>query len=435
MNHYHSPDQINLSRQQFNWARNISFSSKELLAPSNEFQIQAAIRTSDKIKALGTGHCFSTIADTDATHLSLRNFTDITLDIHAHTVTVGAGVRYGDLAPILHRAGYALPNLASLPHISVVGSIATATHGSGNSLGNLATSVTKIKLISGTGEVHEFSRKGEPEIFPGLVVHLGALGVVTQATLDLIPTFDIAQYVYKGLSFPTLMENFDTISDAAYSVSVFTNWDNEHLNQIWVKHLVKDLKKHPFPAVFLNAQLSPTKIHPIESVSPRACTEQLGAPGPWYERLPHFKLDFTPSSGNELQTEYFVPRKFATLAFAEVCKISETITPYLQVSEIRTIKRDDLWMSPCFNEDCVGIHFTWKNLPSEIHQILPLLEEKLRPFEARPHWGKIFCTSPSEVYKRYEMAREFNRIRRSLDPTGKFENQFLLKLFSEVVPE
>jgi xylitol oxidase len=151
----------------------------------------------------------------------------------------------------------------------------------------------------------------------------------------------------------------------------------------------------------------------------------MGIVGPWYERLPHFRMDFTPSSGEELQTEYFVPRHHALAALHEVGRIREQVAPLLQISEIRTIAADDLWMSPCYEQDCVAFHFTWVQDWEAVKAVLPMLEEQLAPFDARPHWGKLFTMPAARVQSFYTKLPDFQQLLRQYDPQGKFRNTFL----------
>src|SRR6202040_1060384 len=148
----------------------------------------------------------------------------VSLDPQARSVTVGAGITYGQLSRLLHNKGFALHNLASLPHISVAGACSTATHGSGERNGNLATAVSALEFVTADGEVVKLSRQQDTNFFTGAVVALGALGVITEITLDIQPTFQRGQYFYKNLSFPAMKNHFDAIQASAYSVSLFTDW-------------------------------------------------------------------------------------------------------------------------------------------------------------------------------------------------------------------
>lgn len=384
------------------------------------------IKKYDRLKVLGTRHCFNNIADSKDHLISVSHLKNVVkLDKDNMTVTIEAGVRYGDLAVYLHNQGYALHNLASLPHISVVGGCATATHGSGVSNGNLSSAVRAMEVITASGEKVVFSGKENKEQFPGAVVHLGGLGVVTAITLAIQPTFQVKQQVFEELPFKQLSGNFDKIMSAGYSVSLFTDWRNESINEVWVKSKAGEEIKASTGTDFFGARPATRDLHPIKSMPAENCTEQMGIPGPWYERLPHFRMGFTPSSGVELQSEYFVPNEHAYDAIATIAKLNDRISPLLQISEIRSIAADDLWMSPCYHKACTTIHFTWKQEIPAVMAVLPLIEEKLAPFGARPHWGKLFTLSPGKLEGLYEKLPEFRQLLKQYDPKGKFRNDYL----------
>jgi xylitol oxidase len=420
---------INKAKMIENWAHNIKFTAAKLHQPKTVEQVQAIVKGSSKVKAVGTRHSFNEIADSTGGDLISLKYLDrivaINPDPQSPTVTVEAGITCGHLSQLLHQRGFALHNLASLPHISIAGACATATHGSGDRNGNLATAVAAMKLVTANGELVEFSRADDH--FQGVVVGLGGLGVVTELTLDLLPTFSMRQDVYENLPLAQLENNFDEIVSSAYSVSLFTDWKEPNFNQVWLKSR-EDAPFQLRPELF-GAALAKRQLHPIRELSSENCTEQLGMLGPWHERLPHFRQDFTPSSGQELQSEYLVPRDHAFQALWAVDGLREDVAPLLQISEVRTIAADELWMSPCYQQACIGIHFTWKKEWEEVRRLLPKLEERLEPFQARPHWGKLFAMAPAQLQSPvlFPKLSDFQSLLRLYDPEGKFRNAFLDK--------
>src|SRR5690349_1686114 len=177
-----------------NWAGNLTYSTANIVEPSTTEEVREAVARFRHLRALGTRHCFNRIADSSENLLSTKNLNQvISLNESARTVTVGAGIRYGEFCKQIHDRGFAIHNLASLPHISVAGACATATHGSGVTNGNLATAVSALEIVTASGEVKELSREKDGDTFYGAVVNLGALGVATKVTLDLIPTFQVRQ--------------------------------------------------------------------------------------------------------------------------------------------------------------------------------------------------------------------------------------------------
>jgi xylitol oxidase len=414
-----------------NWAGNYTYRAARWHRPKTVEQVQELVARSSKLKAVGTRHSFNDIADSSGDLVSLEQFNQILeLDPEHRTVTVETGVRYGELGRWLHGEGYALHNLASLPHISIAGACATATHGSGDQHGNLATAVSAIEMVRADGEIIVLSR--EHKHFHGAVVGLGGLGIVTKLTLDISPTFEMRQDVYENLALAELEDHFDELFSSVYSVSLFTDWRNATFNQVWLKrNVTAEDSFQPEPTLF-GAALATSHLHPIASLSAENCTEQMGISGPWHERLPHFRLDFTPSSGEELQSEYLIPRQHAFAALSTIDQLRDHVAPLLQISEVRTIAADNLWMSPCYRQACVGIHFTWKQDWDAVRKVLPLIETRLLPFNARPHWGKLFTMTPERIGSLYKKLPDFQRLLRQYDPQGKFRNAFLNKyIFGE----
>ena len=409
-----------------NWAGNLTYSTRQLDQAKSVAEAQELVKKYDKIKQLGTRHCFNKIADSDDRFVSLVGAPeDIVIASDGKSVTVNAGIKYGELSPYLHEKGFALHNLASLPHISVAGAIATATHGSGEKHGNLASAVSGLEMLTADGEVVTLAREKDGEEFNAAVVHLGALGLLTKVTLDLQPTFMMTQYVYQNMPIAQLKDHFDEIQASGYSVSLFTNWQSQDIAEVWVKQRADAPQMNQ--KEWLGATLATKNLHPIPELSAENCTAQMGVPGPWYERMPHFKMGFTPSSGDELQAEYFVPRQHAVDAIMAIARLSDQVGPYLLTSEIRTIAADNLWMSPCYQQDCITIHFTWKPDWPGVSKLLPIVERELAPYNARPHWGKLFAMAPAEVQKHYPRLPEFREVAKQYDTKGKFRNAFLEK--------
>ncbi|MFG3339666.1 D-arabinono-1,4-lactone oxidase [Glycomyces sp. NPDC048151] len=406
-----------------NWAGNIRFSPSRFEAPATLDEARAVVAAAPRLRVLGSGHSFNTIAASDATMMSLAGIEpEVSVDAVKGTVRASGWITYAALSDAVHRAGFALHNMASLPHISVAGSIATGTHGSGDRNGNLATAVAALEFIGPDGELRTVAR-GDAD-FPGSVVHLGALGVVHAVTLDLLPGFEMRQYVYDGLAFDKALANFDELTASAYSTSLFTAWGAEPVFQYWVKQRTAD-QTHPFPqANWFGAPLADGKRHPVPGVDPEACTVQQGQTGPWHERLPHFKPEFTPSAGDELQSEFLVDRADAPAALEALAGLSDKLGSVVQICEVRTMKADDLWLSPAFGRDTVGLHFTWVSDYEAVAPVMSAAEAALEPFSPRPHWGKLFSIPMSEVASRYPRMGDFEKLRARVDPEGKFGNDF-----------
>ena len=412
-----------------NWAGNVEFRAARVHRPTTLEELRRVVAGAEAVRVLGSGHSFNRIADTrgdlvllDAMPASVR------IDAEAGTATVAAGMRLAELSARLHEAGYALANLPSLPHISLAGACATATHGSGNGNQNLAAFIRKVGMVDASGDVVELAR-GLDADFPGVPVGLGALGVVTELTVDVQPTYEVAQYVYPDVSLDEVLARHEDVYESGYSVSTFTNWESERA-QVWLKLRAGADGGFARPQeAWLGGKLADRGVHPVPGMPAENCTEQLGVPGPWHERLPHFRPEFTPSNGDEIQSEFFVPRALADRAFEALRRLGARIAPVLMVSEIRSIAADDLWLSPAFERDCFAIHFTWIAVRAAVTPVLAAIEEALLPLGARPHWGKLFTSGPAAALATYEKADAFRRLLDRRDPGGKFRNEYIDRLF------
>jgi xylitol oxidase len=410
-----------------NWAKNVTYSTANVWFPKSVTEAQQLIKNHSRIRSLGTRHCFNTIADSKDGLISSRDLNKvISLNKEDKTVTVEGGIKYGELAPYLHQHGFALPNLASLPHISVAGSISTATHGSGIKNGNLATSVSGLEFILADGSIARFSNAHDAAELSSVVVGLGAIGFITKVTLDVIPTFNVRQRVFTRMPIAEVKTNFLKIMSAGYSVSLFTDWQSDYISEVWIKSVVGSAKDQTEPE-FYGAKAAVRNLHPVIAQSAEKCTDQMGVSGVWYERLPHFKMGFTPSTGKELQSEFFIPIQHAVEAISAISSLGKQIGPHLFITEIRTIAEDKLWLSPCYKQTSVTIHFTWKQETSAVMKLLPLIEKELAPFNVRPHWGKLFTIAPKVLASRYEKFEDFKTLLTTYDPKKKFCNAFLNK--------
>ena len=405
-----------------NWAGNHTYPATVVHRPTTVAQVQELVAASPRLRAVGSRHCFNDIVDSAAL-VNLEALPPLLqIDAEGRTVRVGAAVRYGVLAEELHRRGWALHNMASLPHISVAGAVATATHGSGDRSANLATAVAGLELVTADGSLLTLTRS-DAEL-AGAVVGLGALGVVTALTLDVEPTYDVVQEVHTDLAWSAVLDDLGAIFGSADSVSLFTDWRGPSVAQAWRKSRQPGTSR-PLRAAAYDATAATSARHPLPGADAASTTQQLGIPGPWHERLPHFRMDFVPSAGEELQSEFFVDRRDAVAAIQAVRGLGELLAPTLLVSEIRTVAADNLWLSMAYGRDSVGLHFTWKPRSAEVDALLLPLEDALAPFAPRPHWGKVFADVDRGVARRYPRLDDFRALVARLDPAGTFGNAFL----------
>ncbi len=399
-----------------NWAGNVAFRAARFHRPTSVAQVQELVAGAERVRVLGSGHSFSPIADTTGDLLSLAEL-EPELRIADRAITISAGTRYGELVGPVHEAGLALPNTGSLPHIMVAGACATGTHGSGDGNRILASSVSAVELVGPDGELRTV-RRGDPG-FAGAVVALGAVGVVTRLTLDLVPTFDVRQTVVEGLP------SFDDVPEAlaaAYSVSLFTYFAGAGFEQVWVKQRADE---PALPAGWLGTKPADGPRHMVRGADPASCTPQLASTGPWYTRLPHFRLDFTPSNGDELQSEYLVPRAAVVPALQTLDAIRDRIAPVLHLAEVRSIAADDQWLSVAYGRDTAALHFTWIADEAAVRPVVRAVEAALDGLDARPHWGKVFTTPPERLAQLWPHLADFVTAARAADPGGKFRNAFL----------
>jgi alditol oxidase len=407
-----------------NWAGNVVFAAGTLERPSSLDELAELVARSGPIHVVGSGHSFNAIADSAGVRVSLERLPSVVeLDATGQRATVSAGMRLGELADRLEVHGAALANLASLPHISLGGACATGTHGSGDDIPNLSALVAGIEMVDAEGEIVRIDRHSAGEELLGSVISLGALGIVTSVTLELVPSYRLRQLVYDDLDYDVALAHLDELFASAYSVSLFVDWHRPHVDQIWQKELAATPGAAP-PGELLGARLADVPHHPIRGLSADHCTEQLGVPGPWHERLPHFRAEMIPSTGAELQSEYLLEREVAVEALGRLATMHGQLAPLVQITELRSIAADELWLSPSFRRDSVGIHFTWAYDLAAVTNLLPAVEAVLIPLGARPHWGKLFGVEPDLVREEYEHLPDFQRLMLARDPGHKFANAF-----------
>ena len=415
-----------MNENHLNWSGHHTYGAATIHRPTTLAQVQAIVAAATKVRAVGSRHSFNELADSPGDLISLEHLnTVVAIDPERRTANVEGGITYVQLGPQLEQAGFALRNLASLPHVTVAGACATATHGSGDRNGNLATAVAALEFVAPSGDLITLSREHDGEQFVGAVVNLGALGIITKLTLDLVPAFQIAQVIYDDLPLANVLEQFDAIMSSAYSVSLFTDWQGMHINQTWVKRLVTDDPAPEPEPTYFGATAADNPRRPASRRPAAGSTPQHGVPGPWYDRLPHFRPEGVAAVGKELQTEYFVPRQHAVAAVRAIAALGERLAPAILIAEVRTIAADDLWMSTCYARDGVGLHFTWHPDWSKVEPLLPIIEDALAPFETRPHWGKLFAMAPAQVQAHYPRLADFRALLRHYDPAGKFSNDYV----------
>jgi len=400
-----------------NWAGNVRYQADEVVTPRSVDELVELIVTTPRLRPVGTRHTFNEISDS-AVMVGVAGLAD-EVEFSGTQAWVPAAMTYAALGPVLDRAGFALPTMASLPHISVGGAISTGTHGSGDALGTLATQVSGLEVVTGTGELLVLDR--DDERFAGAVVGIGALGVLLRVRLDLVPAHQVRQAVYLDLPWDEVEADFDGLTAAATSVSLFTTFSPSGIDEVWLKQRDTGL---PLPAHLGSAAAATKPMHPVRTLAPDNVTGQLDLPGPWYQRMPHFVPDAPPASGREIQSEYLIDRRDTHEAFAALRGLHERLAPVLLIAEIRTMAADDLWLSAAYGRDTVGLHFSWQPDAAAVAEVLPTLEATLEQFSPRPHWGKL-ALRDTRVVDRYPRGEDFLRLRDQCDPDGRFRSTWL----------
>ncbi|HEY7146276.1 MAG TPA: D-arabinono-1,4-lactone oxidase [Streptosporangiaceae bacterium] len=424
------------ARWRSNWAGNVRYRAARCHRPASVPQLQRLVARARQIRAAGTGHSFSALADTAGDLVTLSGLAPrVRADAERGTVTVSAGLRYADITGPLRAAGLALPNLASLPHVSVAGAVATGSHGSGDGCGSLAAAVSGLELVTASGDLARLSRDSHGGQFDAFVVSLGALGIVTRLTLDTVPAFEVSQHVYEDLPLEQVAGHFDEITASGYSVSLFTTWRRPRVFQAWLKRRTGQPGGPPPGPGWLGGRPASQPRHPIPGLPAAHCTGQLGVPGPWDERLPHFRPDAVPSAGAELQSEYLLPRAAAVRGLRALDQVAAELAPVVQVCEIRTLAADRLWLSPGYQRASAAFHFTWAADPAAVTRAMALIEAQLEPLAPRPHWGKLFGISPRALAGRYPRLPDFGQLMTRWDPDGKFRNELLERYLLPAGPD
>ncbi len=413
-----------------NWSGNIEFSAAELHEPATVEELQQIVSRARRLRVVGAGHSFNDIVDTDGTLVSLRRLNRVVaIDRDASTVLFEGGILHYELTDHLHRAGFALHNLPSMPHFNVVGACATGTHGSGDTNRCLAAAIRGMEIVTAGGDLVEVPAAD----LPATAIGLGAFGVVARMTLEIESTFYVAQERHVDVPVANAIDNLDEIMGSAYSVSYFTDWQHDRLHEVWRKFRL-DTENGPIPDTpddYFGGTRAGDEIEPGMVENDVNVTRQMLIPGPWHERLPHVRVRDPIQVTSQLQSEFFVARRHGQSALRAIAELGERLKPAIGegiVAEVRTVAADDLWLSP-FPHPSLALHFGWVPDWPSAEKALPLVEAALAPFEPRPHWGKLFTMPAETVRDCYPRFADFVARVAHYDPAGKFRNRYLEQLF------
>ncbi|KAK3270130.1 hypothetical protein CYMTET_21453 [Cymbomonas tetramitiformis] len=440
---------------QYNWAGNIKFQT-EVLYPTTVEEVVDIVVSHDKVRVLGTGHSFNNVAfgherGSSSVLISTRNLREVIDCCNNSVVRIQSGVTYADLGEFLRTRGLALPNIASLPGITVTGAASTATHGSGMKNPILASAVKSLTLVTHDGELRTFTRPGRKfnqadgtftslateahELqFHSAVVGLGAVGVVVEMEIELVPSFDIQLCIYENIPLKALdkPQRFELLILRTYSTSLFTDWTGDAFSSVWLKSKLNYGETgEPCESRYKNKDVATKAVHPIPGLDAEACSKP--GVGPSHQQLPHFLDGFTPSNGDELQSEYFVSLRHWRPVTQALFKFGKQggFGKVLQISEVRFLQGDDFTLSPCSVlggvNGCAAFHFTWHHDAPEVRKVLQAVEDLLGRFDPLPHWGKVFNMEAGILRARYgeDRLNAFRTLLQDTDWEGKFENEWM----------
>ncbi|KAM3142137.1 hypothetical protein pb186bvf_005791 [Paramecium bursaria] len=406
-----------------NWSKTITYKSSNILIPQNIDELIEIVKNNNHVKVQGTGHSFNLIADTfeDGVIVQLSKFKSIQID--GNHATFGSGVNYTELIDKVHEAGLALLNAPSLPHVNIVGSMVTGSHGSGANKKMLISFASQIKLVDSKGEILTLNQKDEN--FYYYILGFGGLGIIYEMTIELEPIYNIYKSIYTNLSFQALKENFQVILQQNDYLSLFSQWDERGISSVWVgqkyTNKIPEQQKNFYDAQHIKTD----RIHPVDAQDSSACIS-VGS-GVWKDKLFHFLPNKPPSSGGEeLHTEYFIVTQYFLEALDELYQNRNIFKHLTQVSEFRPVCKDNIPMSQAKEINVIGIHWTWHKKHDEVLQILPQLEAILNKYRVKPHFGKLFLMNKEKLQDLF--GQDFVRLGELIkekDPQGKFRNEFI----------
>ena len=412
-----------------NWSGSVVAEPQALASPKTEAELQGLVAKAQKVRVAGTGHSFMPLCATDGLLLSLSDLEGEIEVVGDGTVWVPAGWAIGKLTEALWAKGLSLINQGDIDKQAIAGAVSTATHGTGRTLGSLATAAEGFRLVLADGSVVECDRTREPELFQAARVSLGMLGVVARIRLKTLPAYRLKESIRRASLKATLAE-WDQLADAHRHIEFFHFPYSEHVN---LKTLdIVDEGEAPTPGEFEDnvfqavcdlAAVWPRTAPTLQRMLTRAIgkSERAGPAGRIFpsERRVRFE-----------EMEYEIPAENGPAALREaMALVRDKRWPIIFPFEFRTVAADDIWISPMNGRACVSISF---------HQYAKMawreaFEGVERVFQAaggRPHWAKRHTLTSADVLRLYPDAPRFAAVRKRVDPGGKFLNQHLAELFA-----
>ena len=425
-----------------NWAGNQKANPVSIVVPRSVGELAALVASASgqgqKVKAVGSGHSFTSAAATNGRMIRLENLSGILHIDHASCqVTVGAGTRLSDLNMLLHAEGLALANLGDIAYQTVAGAISTSTHGTGKALTGLAGQVVAMKLINGQGEIIECSKSLNPHIFDVARVSVGALGIITEYTLQAVPSFRL-RALEQPMRLDDVLENAHDLASA-----------HDHFEFFWIPHTKWALTKRnnrtedelqPLPRVkgwiektfmenyAFGALCRVGRARP--SLIPRLATA-LPSSGSREYIDQSFKIFASPRIVRFYEMEHALPVEALVPALKEIRAMVDRKGYLLNFPvEVRFTKGDDVPLSTAFGRDSayIAVH-VYKGM--ECEPFFRDVEDILRAYDARPHWGKMHYREAEELSKLYPRWDEFIALRNQLDPQRTFSNAYSDTVFGK----
>uniref|UniRef100_A0A915D0Y3 FAD-binding PCMH-type domain-containing protein n=1 Tax=Ditylenchus dipsaci TaxID=166011 RepID=A0A915D0Y3_9BILA len=413
-----------------NWGGNFNFSTQDIKYPTTTAGVQQLVKEcKGKIRPVGTRHSFSEIANTNDTLICLVHMNLIlSVDPSVPSVTVQAGITYTDLIPFLQSIGLAIPMMASLGEISIAGAINTAVHGSGAGIGNLATQVLGLQMVLADGSVVQYSKGQNDTELAAATVGLGALGIVTQVTLQAQPTYNLAINVFENMDMSVLDTQLYNITHSGYAINMWSTFGTPGvLDQVWITTKVDSNGVNAYGNVsqLYGAPAATAQSSPIAALPPTYVVPQMGIVGPYYERLTDYDLGLSGQEGQQTQSEYYVDFDDFVPALKALQTLSAEINAVVYVALFRITEKDELWMSPQYKKTTMAIHFSWQPKLDQVMALLPKIEAALAPFNPIPHWGKLYTLKPEQYLPLLPKYPEWREQVELHDPTHKFRNKWL----------
>ena len=422
-----------------NWARTSESQPVKTFFPSTITEVCAIVKAAQEhqktIRVVGAGHSFTKLVETEDWLVSLDRLNGIDeIDETAKTVTVYAGTRLFELGKALGEHGYSQENLGDINVQSIAGALSTGTHGTGLAFGNLSTQVMKLEIVNAHGDVVTLSRELDPNLFHASLVSLGALGIIVKVTLRII---EAPIYKFKSYKLPysKLEAQLDELIDSNRHFEFFL-FPYSELVQVKTMNLTNDAPQRIRFYYFKNVVLENYLFFLVSELCrlfPKTSKffSRLSAKGVGSSTISAYshQLFATPRLVRFREMEYSIPLQHLRDALRDVRKTIETNNYAVHFPiECRTVKADDIWLSPSYKRDSAYLAFhMYKGMPYENY--FRDMEKIMRKYNGRPHWGKMHCLSKHELQELYPKFNHFLEIRDSFDPNGRFLNRYMQELF------